>query len=92
MNALALLLHLFNLVVPAWGMAALLAPALAWRGRARPFWRVVAGHLVWLGGTGSAVLIAGLVALGRDGRMATYAVLVVVMGGLAAWRDGAWRR
>ncbi|MGQ9724416.1 MAG: hypothetical protein ACUVVU_03480 [Tepidimonas sp.] len=92
MNTSALFLHLANLLAPAWGMAALLAPALAWHGRARPFWREVAGHLVWLAGIGSAVLIAGLAALGRDGAMVTYVALVVAMGGLAAWRDGVWRR
>ncbi|MFN3611221.1 hypothetical protein [Tepidimonas sp.] len=91
-DALAVLFHLLNLVAPAWGLAALLAPALAWRGRARPRWRAGLGHGVWLGVWGSAVLIAGLVLSGRDGRMATYAALVAVMGAVAAWRDGAGRR
>ncbi len=87
METLALFFHWLNLVVPAWGLAALLAAVLAWRGCARPRWRAGLRHGVWLGVCGSAVLIAGLVLTGRDGRMATYAVLVGVMGVVAAWRD-----
>lgn len=93
MSALALLNHLANLLAPAWGMAALLAVALTWRGgwnnaAGRRFWR----HLAWLGATGSVVLVAGLVVQGRDGRMGTYAALVLVLGALAAWRDRSPRR
>jgi hypothetical protein len=87
-DTLALLNHLLNLVAPAWGVGALLAVALAWRARAQQtFWRGWWGHCVWLGLAGSAVLAAALPWLGRDGRMVTYVALVVVLGGLAAWRD-----
>ena len=41
--------------------------------------------LLWLVLAGVLVLLAGLVLLGRDGKMATYAALVLVQGGLAAW-------
>ncbi|MDM7456547.1 MAG: hypothetical protein P3W97_004660 [Tepidimonas sp.] len=87
MDALTLLFHLLNLLLPAWGLAVGLALLLAWRGSARGRWRAGLRHGVWLGVCGSTVLIAGLVLSGRDGRMATYAALVAVMGLVAAWRD-----
>ena len=37
---------------------------------------------------GVLVLLAGLVAFGRDGRMVTYAALVLVQGSLAWWLRG----
>jgi len=87
-SALALLNHLANLLAPAWGMAALLAAALTWRGAGGGgALRRFGVHLAWLGVAGSGVLVAGLVLQGRDGRMATYAALVLVLGALAAWRD-----
>lgn len=92
MDIPALFFHWLNLVAPAWGLAALLALGLSWRGRARPRWRAGLRHVVWLGVCGSAVLIAGLVLSGRDGRMATYAALVGVMGMVATWRDDTGRR
>ncbi|MEW6695681.1 hypothetical protein Tther_00501 [Tepidimonas thermarum] len=84
---LALFWHGLNLVAPAWGVAALLAPALAWRALPGTRARALLAHGAWLGLTGSAVMVAGLVLQGRDGRMVTYAALVAVMGALAAWRD-----
>ncbi len=87
---MALFLHLVHLLLPAWGLALLLAPWVVggrglgrWEGRARALWRTV----VVLGAVGSAVLLAGLVWSGRDGRMATYAALVLTVGALA----GLWR-
>lgn len=87
MHALALLFHLAHWLAPAWGCALLLALVLAWRGRARPArMRRFVRDLFWLGLGGSAVLIAGLLLTAADGRMATYALLVLVQGTLAAWR------
>jgi hypothetical protein len=45
---------------------------------------------VWavLTGLGLAVLLAGLLVHGRDGKMSTYAVLVLVLGTAVAWWRG----
>lgn len=85
-------IHIVNFFLPALVMAAVLAPALVWGGpkrRARPG-RVVQALKAWLAlsAIGSVVLLGGLVAFGRDGRMATYGVLVLVLGtAVAAWRS-----
>lgn len=93
MSLTAALMHWLHLFLPAWGMAALLAPALVrWRGvgkrRARALW---ASLLLGWGGLsllGMAVLLAGLLWTGHDGRMLTYTVLVGVMGtAVALWRS-----
>lgn len=93
MDVLTLLFHLLHLVLPAWGVAALLAPVVVgWRGLAlqRAAWRRLGWVYLSLAVAGSVVLVAGLVLQGRDGRMGTYAALVLVMGSVAAgWR---WRR
>lgn len=73
-------------------MAALLAPALVWGGvkRRGRSGRWAQGFKAWLAlsAIGAVVLLGGLVAFGRDGRMATYGVLVLVLGtAVAAWRS-----
>jgi 4-amino-4-deoxy-L-arabinose transferase-like glycosyltransferase len=84
--------HIANFFMPALVMAALLAPALVWggpkgRGRSGRLLQAVKAWLA-LSGIGAAVLLGGLVAFGRDGRMATYGVLVLVLGtAVAAWRS-----
>jgi hypothetical protein len=81
-----LVLHLVNFALPALGLATLLAPAVAgWRGLGpQGLWRA------WwpLAGAGLLVLVAGLIGSGRDGRMATYAGLVLVIASLACWLQG----
>ena len=77
------LLHLVNFVLPALGLATLLAPAVAG-------WNSLTLQRLWrawwpLAGAGLLVLLAGLVGFGRDGRMATYAGLVLVVASLACW-------
>ena len=86
-----LFFHFLSLFGPAWGVAALLVPALLWRSPGG--WRIKRRPALrlWgvLGGLGSLVLLAGLLWFGRDGKMATYAALVLVMGSAAAfvrWR------
>ncbi|MCS6810167.1 MAG: hypothetical protein RMK34_05725 [Tepidimonas sp.] len=86
MDAPTALLHLLQLLAPAWAMAALLGARLAWRAPAGARWRRWGRETLWLAVPGSAVLVAGLVVSGADGRMATYAALVLVLGSLAAWR------
>jgi hypothetical protein len=47
--------------------------------------------LLWGFGAGAVALVAGLVAFGNDGKMATYAMLVVATA-LALWWVGFLRR
>ena len=77
MDALDLFWHIANFVLPALGVGALSAALckLFWR---RELARVSWFTLAWqAGAAGLAVLVAGLVITGHDGRMITYAGLVV---------------
>jgi hypothetical protein len=91
MGPLDALWHLANFFAPAVGMA-LITTALAkmlWRHElASAGWGRLLG---WSAAAGAAALIGGLVAFGRDGRMATYAALVVSTA-LALWWAGLMRR
>jgi hypothetical protein len=86
MGPLDALWHLLNLFGPAIGLG-LIAPALAkllWRRELRPVaWWTLAR---WVGGGCAVVVVAGLVLLGRDGKMATYGALVVTAAALLWWR------
>lgn len=84
--------HLLNFAAPAAALALLLAlvgrffgpkrtPALAW-------WAQMAMVFV----VGVATLAAGLWWLGRDGRMLTYAALVVATATCQWLLVGGWRR
>lgn len=76
---------------PALGSAVLAASMakLLWRQElAGVPWHRLA---IWAALAGMAVLIGGLVLFGRDGKMATYAALVIVTA-LALWVAGFVRR
>lgn len=87
---LNLILHLLNFVAPAaWLATALLA--LHWLGSRRTVAAIPVApsatpamrwkrHWLYLFASGVAVLLAGLVIFGRDGKMMTYVALVLVMG------------
>lgn len=83
MTAIAALGHVANFLAPALVVALMLSlmPRLRW-GKAR--WRGFIKDTLWLTLAGVSVLLAGLIWFGRDGKMATYAALVVVQGS-AAW-------
>ncbi len=89
MGILSGLLHLLNFVAPALGVAALLA-VLSWalrpgaRGSALAL-RHARELFAWTLLGGVLVLALGLAYFGRDGKMATYGMLVLVMGTLAFW-------
>jgi hypothetical protein len=85
MGPIDLIWHLLNLLaVPAlFGGVAAVGARLAWRadlGR----WRL---HRLWLltAGAAAAVAVMGLLVFGRDGRMATYALMVVAVTLALAW-------
>ena len=90
MNPLAFLAHLLSFVAPALVVAVLVALAarLVLTGPHRPgWWASLLANSV----TGVLVLAAGLWWFGRDGKMATYAALVVAVA-TAQWLVGrAWR-
>jgi len=91
MSPLSVLNHVLNFAVPALAVAVLLVLA------SHVFMRKLAQARGWLAPiainsvVGCAVLVAGLVLSGRDGRMLTYTVLVLACAGsqwlwLRAWR------
>jgi hypothetical protein len=77
--------HLMGFLAPALGVAVLLWLGLLWRRGRRKSVGKPGRQLGWLVLVGMVVLLAGLVYFGRDGKMATYAVLVLAQGTLA-WR------
>jgi hypothetical protein len=79
--------HLLNFAAPAIGVGAIaaLAAKLVWR---RELHRASGLRLaVWAALAGLAALVAGLLVFGRDGRMATYLMLVVASA-CALWWAG----
>lgn len=85
-----LILHVFNLVLPALAMAVLMPWAGRWvmgRGGA-PWPRRMAVHAV----AGVLVLAGGLVLHGHDGKMSTYLVLVLVAATAEWMMHRAWKR
>ena len=91
MGPLDAIWHLLNFAAPALGLGLLttaLAKLLYRRELKGVAWRPL---LVWSVSAGMAVLVAGLLVFGRDGRMATYGALVVATA-LALWWRGFLRR
>jgi hypothetical protein len=84
------LIHLFSFAAPALAVAVLVAlgARLLLRGAQRPGWWA---SMLANSAAGVVALGAGLWWFGRDGKMATYAVLVVAVA-TAQWLVGrAWR-
>jgi hypothetical protein len=87
MSPIDALWHLLGLFLPALATGALAAAA------AKALWRAeLKGSrwsrlVLWSGGAGSLALLAGLVVLGRDGRMLSYAAMLVAAA-LALWWAG----
>ena len=91
MSFFQLLDHLINFIVPAWAMGLVMAgPARSWLSPAdrRPsFWTCwVAQGLL-----GMVILLVGLVLFGRDGKMASYAALVLGAASLQWLMGRSWR-
>jgi hypothetical protein len=91
MGPLDALWHLAGLFGPALGVG-LIAPLLAkllWRRELRGLpWLALAR---WTVSAAALVVVAGLLLLGRDGRMVTYGALVA-MSALVLWWRGWLRR
>ncbi len=84
--------HLLNFVAPALGVAAI-ASALAkllWHGELRSVsWRRL---WTWAAAAGLIVSIAGLAVFGRDGKMLTYAMMVLACAAALWWSGFGARR
>ena len=91
MGSLDALNHVLNLFVPAAAMAVLLVLGgrLCLRQCRSPYawWTQMALQLL----LGSAVLALGLVLWGRDGKILTYAALVLAGGSCQWWLQRGWR-
>ena len=92
MSALDFLIHLLSFVAPAVFVAAVLAAGarLEWRKKEHLLpWYWMAGINALLG---IVVLAMGLVLSGQDGRMMTYAALVLALGSCQWLMSGGWRK
>ena len=91
MGILAALNHLLNFAAPALALAVLmplLARLLVPRTAARLSWAAQTGvHFVAC----LVVLVAGLWWWERDGKMATYSVMVLVCASMQWWMQRGWR-
>ena len=86
------LVHLVSLFLPALALGAISAALakLAWRSELRAVrWARLAA---WSGGAAAGVLVAGLVAFGRDGMMATYGAMVLASALALLWAGFGRRR
>ena len=86
MGPAALLNHLANLFVPALALGALAAALakLAWRRElaTSAWWRLALPAAL----ANAVLTVAGLMVLGRDGRMATYGAMVVATAATLWWQ------
>ena len=83
--------HLLGFFLPAVGLGAISAglAKLVWRRELRGVrWARLAA---WSGGAAAAVLVAGLVAFGRDGMMTTYAGMALASALALMWAGFAGR-
>lgn len=93
MEPLAFLNHLVNFFVPAVALGAMAAALakLAWRAdlASQAWWRMA----TLAAAANAVVTVAGLVWFGRDGRVATYAAMVLATAITLWWRGfGPGRR
>ncbi len=92
MSPLDALWHALNFLFPALGVAVLASGAakLLWRQElAGVGWVRLVG---WTAAAGAVALVGGLVVFGRDGRMASYAALVLASAGALWWLGFGARR
>ena len=85
MGPLDALWHLLNFVAPAFGLGAIAAGfcKLSWRAElAHVSWRRLSA---WACAASLAALMGGLIISGRDGRMSTYALMVLACAAALAW-------
>jgi hypothetical protein len=88
MTFFAFFWHVAGFLAPAIALAVVLWLSVRLRHGLRSTGRGAGLELGLLTSAGVMVLLAGLVYFGRDGKMATYAGLVLVQGSLAWWLRG----
>jgi ABC-type enterochelin transport system permease subunit len=91
MSLFGLLDHLLNFVAPALLvglLVAVLAPPLMKKARPHHSW-LIQGAIN--SGAGVLALLAGLLIFGRDGKMATYAAMVLACASCQWFAAKAWR-
>ena len=85
MGVLALLNHVLNFLAPAlWLALGLTLMSRIFMKKQAPALTALAQAAI-LSAAGSAVLLLGLVLLGRDGKMLTYATLVLTCASVQVW-------
>ena len=85
MGVLALLNHVLNFLAPAlWLALGLTLTSRLFMKKRAPSVTPLAQTAI-LSAAGGGVLLVGLVLLGRDGKMLTYAALVLVCASVQAW-------
>ncbi len=85
MGVLALLNHVLNFLAPAlWLASGLTLMSRIFMKKQAPAHTLLAQAAI-LSAAGGAVLLLGLVLLGRDGKMLTYAALVLVCASVQVW-------
>jgi hypothetical protein len=92
MGLLDLLIHLLNFLAPALCVAGLMAFAARFFRKGMTPAASGRRHLAVNFALCAAVSLAGLLLWGRDGRMATYAVLVMAAATSQWWQLGGWKK
>ncbi len=85
MGALALLNHVFNFLAPALWLASGLTLMSRIFMRKQALALTLLAQAAILFASGCAVLLLGLLLLGRDGKMLTYLALVLVCASVQVW-------
>ena len=85
MGLWSLLIHLANFMLPALAVGFLLALLAPWFSGKRPVARAIAVQGALNTVAGLATLVGGLLVFGNDGKMATYAALVLAVGTAQWW-------
>jgi len=94
MGPLEQIIHTFNFIAPAWGVAlfCVLATRLIARGwLSASRWGLMTQVLI-SGVLGTVVLVVGVFLLGVDGKMTTYSALVMVCGTVQWLMSRGWQR
>lgn len=86
MSILPTVFHALNLLAPALALGAMLALCELWQQRRGLSVGLVVRAAATYVLAGAGVLMLGVAFWGQDGKTATYAALVAVVGSLAAWR------